>query len=244
VDIVSPEPISLARVLGDKLGEFIRSLHEAHGVTFHLGHKPAKLAEKTVQLDDGRRLSCDFVVVGVGVTPRTELAVAAGLEVNNGIVTDDRLQSSSSDVYAAGDVAAYPDAWSGKRVRVEHWAVAQRQGQAAARAMVDVRGESEGEAGGSARDPGMDARGAYSDVPFFWSQHYDVTINYVGHAESWDHIVEQGDPQKGKYLAAFVSQGNVLAVATLGLDSLSLQIEAAMEAGDPARVAALINTPV
>jgi NADPH-dependent 2,4-dienoyl-CoA reductase/sulfur reductase-like enzyme/nitrite reductase/ring-hydroxylating ferredoxin subunit len=222
VTVVSPDRIPLARVLGEKLGGFVLAKHEEKGVKFLLGKKPRSITEGSVELDDGTKLEADFVVQGVGVTPRTELAQQAGLKVERGIVTDENLCTSDAQIYAAGDVAAYPDAWSGARVRIEHFQVAVRQGQAVARTLLGVGHP-------------------FRDVPFFWSAHYDTTIGYIGHAESWDRILERGSLEQGKYAAAYEKAGKILAVACLNEDALGLEMEAAMEAGDAARVAALFN---
>jgi NADPH-dependent 2,4-dienoyl-CoA reductase/sulfur reductase-like enzyme len=220
VTVVSPDQVPLGRVLGEKLGRFVRAKHEEKGVKFRLGQKPVSIGTSSVQLDDGSTLEADFVVQGVGVTPRTELAQAAGLKVERGIVTDEQLCTSDPQIYAAGDVASYPDPWSGERVRIEHFAVAVRQGQAVARTLL--------------------GQGApFHDVPFFWSAHYDTTLAYVGHAESWDRIIERGALERGTYAAAYEKNGKILAVTCLNEDALGLQVEAAMEAGDAARVAAL-----
>jgi NADPH-dependent 2,4-dienoyl-CoA reductase/sulfur reductase-like enzyme len=173
VDVVAPGGVPLARVMGEELGRFVQRVHEEHGVRFHLGHKPAAIDAAGVRLDDGSTLAADFVVVGVGVRPRTALAEAAGIKTDNGIVVDDYLATSAPGVYAAGDVARHPDARSGELVRIEHWVVAQRQGQVAAR---NVLGKCE----------------KYAFVPFFWSNHYDVAIAYVGHALRWDRIERKG----------------------------------------------------
>lgn len=222
VHVVAPDAVPLARVMGEKLGTFVRGLHERRGVQFRLGHKPTRITSQAVELDDGSSLAADFVVVGVGVSPHTELAEAAGLRVERGIVTDAELRTSAADVYAAGDVASYPDPWSGERVRIEHFAVAERQGQAVARTLLG-RG------------------GTYRAVPFFWSQHYDTTLSYVGHAESWDRVIERGSLESGQYCAAFERNGKVLAAVCMNEDALGLKIEAAMEAGDVAGVTALVG---
>ncbi len=222
VDVVSPDAVPLGRVLGEGIGGFVRALHEEHGVKLHLGHKPASIDAAHVVLEDGTKLPYDLVVAGVGVAPRTSLAEAAGLKVERGIVVDERLATSAPGVYAAGDVASHPDAWSGDRARIEHFVVAQRQGQAVARAM-------------------LGGRDAYRDVPFFWSAHYDVTIAYVGHASSWDRIVEMGDLATRSYVAAYEKGGKVMAAACIGRDDIALAIEAAMEAGDPERVRKIVT---
>ena len=222
VDVVSTDQVPLARVVGDVIGGFVRKLHEDHGVRFHLGPGPKSIGASGVELEDGTRLPADFVVLGVGVSPRTQLAEAAGLRVERGIVVDDYFRASAEGVYAAGDVASFPDFRIGSRVRIEHWQVAERHGRAVARAMLGI-GEP------------------YRDVPFFWSAHYDVTLNYVGHAEKWDRIIEHGSLAGRKYVAAFERHGRILAVVTLGEDLLSLEVEAAMGAADDAKVKALVS---
>jgi NADPH-dependent 2,4-dienoyl-CoA reductase/sulfur reductase-like enzyme len=218
VTVVGSDTVPLGRVLGDGLGTFVRAKHEEKGVLFRLESKPSRITATSVELEDGSQLPCDFVVLGVGVRPRTELAEAAGLAVERGIVTDERLRTSDPSIYAVGDVASYPDAWSGARVRIEHFAVAERQGQAVARSLL--------------------GRGApFRDVPFFWSAHYDTTLSYVGHAEDWDRILERGRLDSGKYAAAYEKDGKILAVACLGEDTLGLKISAAMARGDAALVA-------
>ncbi len=221
VHVVGPDPRPLERVLGPELGDFVRGLHEEHGVVFHLGHKPAAFEEGAVLLDDGSRLPADLVVVGVGVRPTLELAEKAGLTVDRGVVVDAHLQTSAPGVYAAGDLARYPDPVSGERVRIEHWVVAERQGQAVARNML---GRLE----------------PFRSVPFFWSQHYDVPINYVGHAESWDRIDVAGSVAGKDALVAYRRQGKILAVATIYRDQASLQAEVCFEQGDQAGLEALL----
>jgi apoptosis-inducing factor 3 len=218
VDVVAPDAIPLARVVGDELGGFVKGLHEEHGVRFQLGRKPAKITPHAVTLDDGTELEAEVVVSGVGVTPRVELAEAAGLRVDNGVVVDAEFRTSAPGVFAAGDVARFPDPISGKPVRIEHWALAERQGQAAARSMLG-RGRP------------------FSDAPFFWSQHYDVTLSYVGHAATWDRIDTRGALADRNFAAAYVKDERIVAVVTIGRDLLSLRAEAAFERGDSAELA-------
>jgi NADPH-dependent 2,4-dienoyl-CoA reductase/sulfur reductase-like enzyme/nitrite reductase/ring-hydroxylating ferredoxin subunit len=222
VDVVGPENVPLARVVGDELGAFVRALHEEHGVRFHLGTGVTAVHEHEVALADARRLPADLVVVGIGVTPITALAEQAGLEVDNGIVVDERLRASAPDVYAAGDAARVPDARVGDRVRIEPCVVAERQGQAAARSLL-----------------GREA--PYRDVPFFWSQHYDVTVAYVGHAPRWDRIERRGNLAARDFAAFYLRDRRVLALATVGRDQLSLRTEAALEAGDENMLTALLG---
>ncbi|HET7306765.1 MAG TPA: FAD-dependent oxidoreductase [Gammaproteobacteria bacterium] len=210
VHVVAPEARPLERVMGEALGDFVRTLHESRGVNFHLGQTAGALDADYVTLQNGERLAADLVVVGVGVRPRTALAEAAGLEVDNGVLVNEYLQTSAPNVYAAGDIARWPDRRTGERMRVEHWVVAQRQGQVVARNM-------------------LGAKEAYTAPPFFWSQHYDAGINYVGHAQRWDRIETDGDPQRYDFTARFIGGDKTLAVATIYRDVESLKAELEME---------------
>jgi len=212
VDVVGPDTRPLERVLGPTLGDFIRGLHEEHGVRFHLERKPAEITAGAVTLDRGERLTADLVVVGIGVRPNVELAQSAGLAVDRGVSVNERLETSAPGIYAAGDIARWPDPLTGERIRVEHWVVAQRQGQAAAQNIL-----------------GLQRR--FDAVPFFWSQHYDVAINYVGHAERWDVVDVDGDPSAHDCSVWFRRGDRTYAVATIFRDKESLETEAAMERG-------------
>jgi NADPH-dependent 2,4-dienoyl-CoA reductase/sulfur reductase-like enzyme/nitrite reductase/ring-hydroxylating ferredoxin subunit len=223
VDVVGPESVPLARVMGEEIGAFIRKRHEREGVRFHLGVSPTAVDDDAVVLSEGGRLRADLVVIGVGVVPRTALGEAAGLNVQDGILVDSRLRTSDPHVWAAGDVARYPDARTGELLRIEHFAVAERQGQAAARSIL----------GGD----------AYRDVPFFWSQHYDLTLASVGHAARWDRIETRGSLEAADFAAFYLEDGRVLSVVTAGRDLLSLRVEAAMERGDEAALGDLLAEP-
>lgn len=211
VHVVAPEARPLERVMGETLGDFIRTLHESRGVTFHLQQTATRFEADGVTLKNGQKIAADLIVVGIGVRPRTALAEAAGLDVDHGVLVNEYLQTSASDIYAAGDIARWPDKASGERIRVEHWVVAQRLGQTAARNMLGA---------------GM----AYIDAPFFWSQHYDAIISYVGHATRWDRIETDGDASSYDFAARFIDGDRTAAVATIFRDVESLQIEADMEA--------------
>ena len=210
VHVVAPDRRPLERVMGPELGDFIRKLHEEHGVNFHLEQTAKEFAPGEVVLENGDRLKADLIVAGIGVRPNLELAERAGLALDRGVVVDPFLQTSVPDVFAAGDIARWPDPHTGERIRVEHWVVAERQGQAAARNM-------------------LGQQLAFDAVPFFWSQHYDVPINYVGHAERWDRLQIDGDIDARDCSVQFIRGDKVLAAATIYRDLQSLELEAEIE---------------
>jgi NADPH-dependent 2,4-dienoyl-CoA reductase/sulfur reductase-like enzyme/nitrite reductase/ring-hydroxylating ferredoxin subunit len=212
VHVAAPEQRPMERVLGPQLGDFIRALHEQHGVVFHLGDTVTALDGRRASLKGGGTLETDLVVVGIGVRPRLALAEQAGLKTDRGVVVDSYLQTSAPSVYAAGDIARWPDPYSASAIRVEHWVVAERQGQIAAANML-----------------GLAER--YDAVPFFWSQHYDIPINNVGYAERCDEITVEGDVDAKDCLIRYKGGGRVLAVSSIFRDLESLKAELAMEQG-------------
>jgi NADPH-dependent 2,4-dienoyl-CoA reductase/sulfur reductase-like enzyme/nitrite reductase/ring-hydroxylating ferredoxin subunit len=222
VQVVAPDAVPLARALGDALGAHVKKLHEARGVKFHLGTTPKTIRETTVELANGKMLDADLVVLGVGVKPRVALAEAAGLDVDNGVVVDERLRTSAAGIWAAGDIARYPDPRLGEHVRIEHWVVAERQGQHAARSM-------------------LGASLPYHDTPFFWSAHYDLQISYVGHAPGYDTVEVLGSIENNDAAVVYRRKGKPLAVATLNRDKLSLAVDAAMARNDLTAVESLLH---
>jgi NADPH-dependent 2,4-dienoyl-CoA reductase/sulfur reductase-like enzyme/nitrite reductase/ring-hydroxylating ferredoxin subunit len=212
VHVVAPERRPLERILGAELGDYVRKTHEKHGVVFDLEDEVTTIEDKNVTLKSGKTLDADLVVVGIGVKPRLELAEKAGLKVDKGVLVNEHLQTSAPGIYAAGDIARWPDRHSGETMRVEHWVVAERQGQVAARNMM-----------------GQDVR--YEAVPFFWSLHYDDSVNYVGHADKWDQVVIEGDVAGGNCVVHYQRNGSVVAVASVARDVESLKLELAMERG-------------
>jgi apoptosis-inducing factor 3 len=211
VHVVAPEKVPMARILGEPAGQFIQALHESHGVRFHLGNSVGRVDGRRVTLRDGSIVEADFLVLGAGVRPSVALAEKAGLNIDRGVTVNEYLETGAPGVFAAGDIARWPDPHSGERIRVEHWVVAERQGQVAARNMLGS-GET------------------FDAVPFFWSQHYDLTVNYVGHAEQWDAAEVDGSFAAHDFSISFRRAGRLLAVATAARDAASLRAELTMEA--------------
>jgi NADPH-dependent 2,4-dienoyl-CoA reductase/sulfur reductase-like enzyme/nitrite reductase/ring-hydroxylating ferredoxin subunit len=210
VDVISPEGHPLEKVFGRELSDLVLDAHSQKGVRLHLGSKVARIESKQIVLQGGERIEAEIVVLGIGVEPRLQLAEAAGLRLDRGVLVNSRLQTSDSNIFAAGDIARWPDPHTGEAIRVEHWVVAERQGQVAAANML-----------------GRDQ--TFSMVPFFWTKHFDLSIRYVGHAEKWDETLIEGDLARRDCLVRFRSGGRDLAVATVGRDEQSLASEAAME---------------
>lgn len=222
VDVVAPDSMPLENALGVELGQYVKGIHEAKGVRFHLEMTATSINEKAVVLKNGERIPAQLVVVGVGVRPRTELASEAGLEVDNGIVVNEHLATSDPRVFAAGDVARYPDPRINESARVEHWVHAGRTGQAVARAM-------------------LGNKAPFTDPPFFWSAHYDQIVCRVGSGGAFDKVQVRGDLTKGDAIAAYRRDGRIVAVATIGRDTDSLCAELALRNGDDAALERLLG---
>jgi NADPH-dependent 2,4-dienoyl-CoA reductase/sulfur reductase-like enzyme/nitrite reductase/ring-hydroxylating ferredoxin subunit len=210
VHVVAPETRPMERVLGQEVGDLVRRVHKEHGVVFHLGTTPTAFDRSHVTLQSGERLDADFVVVGVGVRPETALAEQAGIAVDRGVTVDAYLETSIPGIWAAGDIARWPDRLTGERIRIEHWVVAEQQGQTAARNV-------------------LGARERFDTVPFFWTQQHDLGLSYVGHAEKWDRIEIDGSLAAKDCTVTYLQGRRKLAVLTIGRDHDSLVAEIELE---------------
>src|ERR1700722_18364071 len=210
VHVVAPEAGPMERVLGTQVGEHLRRLHEQNGVVFHLKQTVVAIDERRVVLKDGNAIEADLIVIGIGVKPLVDLAERAGIKTDKGVSVNEYLETSAPQIYAVGDIARWPDPLTGDHIRVEHWVVAERQGQTAAR---NILGRRE----------------RFDTAPFFWTTQYDFTLNYVGHAETWDELNLDGSIEEHDCKLSFRRGGKTLAVATIGRDRESLESELAME---------------
>jgi len=210
VDIVSVEEVPLERVFGAEMGRHLQKLHESKGVRFHLSAVLEGFEGNAVVLAGGERLPADFVLVGIGVRPRTRLAELAGASLDRGVLVDAYLQTSRQGIYAAGDIAAYPDPFSDKPVRVEHWTVAERQGEVAAANM-------------------LGAAERFDSAPFFWTEQFGLTIRYVGRASGWNNVTLEGSFEDRSLVARYFADGVHCATATIGRDKENLEDELGLE---------------
>ena len=212
VQVVAPETVPMEKILGAEVGTFIRELHERHGVGFHLGTTAISIDKHNVRLENGETLQADLVVVGIGVRPMIALAEQAALATDRGITVNEYLETGSPGIFAAGDIARWPDRLTGEHIRVEHWVVAERQGQTAARNML------------GRREP-------FAAVPFFWTEQYDFGLAYVGHAERWDQarIDGQLDSKTQDCAITYRRNGKTLAMAFVHRDLEGLRAEVEFE---------------
>jgi len=228
VHVIAPDDVPLKKVLGAEVGRMIRMVHEEQGVVFHLGRRCKSFDGSRLTLDDESTVEADFVVLGLGVRPRTELAAAAGLECaptsqGGGVVVNGRLETSAAGIFAIGDIARYPDVHAGQPIRVEHWVHAQRQGQYLARALLGKPGE-------------------YRDPPFFWSAHFDTGLKYVGHVGSIEGTRVEGEIAKREFTIGYMGKGEERAFVTCGRDLPALTVEAEWEGADPIEAAPVRGT--
>ena len=210
VHVVAPEARPMENVLGPEVGDLVRKVHEEHGVVFHLGTTPASFDRSGVTLRTGEQLGADFVVVGIGVRPETALAEQAGITVDRGVSVDAYLETSIPGIWAAGDIARWPDRLTGEQIRIEHWVVAERQGQTAARNMLGTRER-------------------FDAAPFFWTQQHDLQLSYVGHAAKWDRVEVEGDLAAKDCTVTYRQGSRKLAVLTIARDHDSLAAEIELE---------------
>lgn len=220
VTVIDPGSVPLERVLGAEVGAIYRDIHTDHGVDMLLGRGVEALEGdgrvERVRTTDGGTVDCDFVVAGIGASPRTELADGTGIAVDNGIVTDEFLQTAVSGIFAAGDVANARHPLYGQ-LRIEHWANALNQGPAAARNMLGAADPT---------DRVLDHPLAYDLVPYFYSDQYDVGMEYSGHATDWDHIVFRGDVAQREFIAFWLKDDRILAGMNVNVWDVTDQIQA------------------
>ena len=222
VTVISQDEVPFEAVLGPEVGGFFQRLHEANGVTFRLGRGVKKIERGddglTVTTDDGASVDADFVLVGIGVTPVTDFLQGVTKDEDDGGVIVDAHLAAGDDVFAAGDIAHFPDPRTGERVRIEHWRLAQQHGRVAAQNM----------AGQAVR---------YDGVPFFWSGQFGTSLRYVGHAEDWDEVFIDGSLDEKRFIAYYLRGDEVLAAAGVGRDRAMAALHALMLAGEtPTRV--------
>ena len=224
VTVIDPLELPNERIFGREIGEFYRDVHIRHGVKLLLGEEvdafEGDARVHRVRTRSGRLVECDFAVVGVGVTPRVELGRAAGLEVDNGIVVGEQLLTTAANVFAAGDVANAWHPFYGHQIRLEHWANALHQGPAAARAML---GETV----------------SFDRIPYFFSDQYDVGMEYCGYATEWDEVAFRGERESGEFIAFWMRDGCVVAGMNVNVWDVTEHIQALIRARRQVNVAAL-----
>ena len=226
VTVIDPLALPNERIFGAEVGGFYRDVHVQHGVEMLLGQGVEAFegdgAVARVRTSAGKVVECDFAVVGIGITPRTGLAADAGLAVDNGVVTNDRLETSAPGIFAAGDVASAWHPFYEQHIRVEHWANALNQGPVAARAML-----------------GEDV--SFDRIPYFFSDQYDVGMEYSGYATSWDEVVFRGDRDAGEFIAFWLSDGRVVGGMNVNVWDVNQHVQELIRSRRPVDVGALTD---
>ena len=224
VDVISPEAVPFEDIFGAEVGTFLQRLHERNGVRFHLGETASSYDGEVLRFSGGNILPADFVVVGIGARPCTELARSALIHVEDGVLVDEHLETNVPGIYAAGDIASYPDPWTGARMRIEHWVHAQRQGQVAAANMIGLKRR-------------------FDAVPFFWTEQFGVALRYVGHSRDWQQVEIDGNLAAGNFAARYHEDGVHRASAFVGRDRECLEDELRLERDARSRAATNAREP-
>jgi 3-phenylpropionate/trans-cinnamate dioxygenase ferredoxin reductase subunit len=226
VTVIDPLTLPNERIFGAEIGSFYRDVHVKHGVEMLLDQGLEAFegdgAVARVRTTAGKVVECDFAVVGIGITPRVTLAADAGLEVDNGIVANERLETSAPGIFVAGDVANAWHPFYEQNLRVEHWANALNQGPAAARAML-----------------GDDV--SYDRIPYFFSDQYDVGMEYSGYATSWDQVVFRGDRDAGEFIAFWLADGRVVGGMNVNVWDVNQHVQELIRSRQAVDVAALTD---
>ncbi len=217
VQVIEKEELPLVKAVGVQVGSYLKKMHEDHGVRFHFGHSVKEIRERSVLLDNGQSLDCDFVIVATGIKPNTALAEQAGCRIHDGIIVNEFLETSVPGIFAAGDIARWSDPRSSRSLRVEHWEVAERQGQVAA---LNMLGDQV----------------VFKDVPFFWTQHYDLNFCYVGFSDQFDRMDVIGNMDEEDFAVAYYEDQRIAAFLTVGRDKESLMVEEALARFDDKKV--------
>jgi 3-phenylpropionate/trans-cinnamate dioxygenase ferredoxin reductase subunit len=229
VTVIDPQPLPSERIFGRDVAAFYRDVHAQHGIEFLAGEEVEAFegngAVTRVRTTGGRTIECDFAVVGIGVVPRTGLASDAGLEVSNGVVVDAGLRTAAPGIFAAGDVANAWHPFYQRRIRVEHWANALHQGPAAAQAML-----------------GQPV--SYDRIPYFFSDQYEVGMEYSGYAPRWDEVVFRGEVAGGEFIAFWLAGGRVAAGMNVNVWDVNPHVEALVRSRQPVGAAALADPGV
>ncbi len=223
VHVVAPEDTPLLKVVGPQVGGFLKRLHESQGVQFHLGQVVKEIHEQYVLLDNGKKIETDFVIVGMGIEPNVDLAATAGCEVDGGVLVNRYLETSIPGIFAAGDIARWLDTHSSRSVRIEHWEVAERQGQIAA---LNMLGDQV----------------LFNEVPFFWTQQFDLYLGFVGQSTHYDRLETFGEVGSDNFAVAYYEKNRVSGLLTVGRDRESLMFEEALSHYDDEKIQNILSS--